>query len=387
MGHYMRSDPINFGRSEGAVHSSGMSLEPLELPMRPLSTLASIVALALLPACTGMDTYKERPGPSASTDTVPEDTDEIVESDPGDDDPTTGGTTPPVTGDGTAPVAIDDAFFANEGELRELEVVGNDNDADGDLDASTVQIVDSPLNGTLTVGANGLLEYEHDSTETETDEFSYTVSDAEGNVSNVATVLLEIMPINDPPEAFDDVAVVDEDAAPRLDLAINDTDIDDGLDLESIEIVDDAAYGYLTVYEDGTVGYNHDGTENFSDTFTYEIYDLAGAVSNTATVTVTINPINDEPDARFDYVSVDEGALGAFDLVLNDSDPDSLLDLTSVAITVQPVYGTLVVNGDGTVDYQHDGSQSMYDYFFYTIDDDVGETSNQAMVSITINPV
>ena len=41
---------------------------------------------------------------------------------------------------------------------------------------------------------------------------------------------------------------------------------------------------------DGTFSYTHDGTENFSDSFTYIVSDANGGVTDTGTVTITINP-------------------------------------------------------------------------------------------------
>jgi len=322
--------------------------------------------------------------PATDTDTVVEadtDTDTDADADTDTDTDTDADV------DAVAPVAIDDAVAGMEGEERSIDVVTNDTDADGDLDVATVSIIDSPGNGTATVNVDGTVDYSHDGTETTSDVFTYTVGDSEGNTSNIATVLLEIMPVNDPPEAVDDDFNVDEDEVAVVDLAANDSDPDDGLDLASISLVDAPSFGSVSVNNDGTVAYNHDGTENFSDDFTYVISDLAGASSNLATVTVTIAAVNDPPDARFDFVALDEGALGIFDLAANDADADGVLDLGSIVVTVPPTFGTLVLNGDGTVDYQHDDSDTTSDAFFYTIDDDLGDTSNAAMVDITVNPI
>ena len=43
----------------------------------------------------------------------------------------------------------------------------------------------------------------------------------------------------------------------------------------------------MTLNENGTFSYTHDGSENFTDSFTYEVSDAAGATSQ-ATVTITI---------------------------------------------------------------------------------------------------
>ena len=46
-----------------------------------------------------------------------------------------------------------------------------------------------------------------------------------------------------------------------------------------------------------------------------------------------------------------------------------------------------MVNADGTVDYTHDGSETVADSFTYTIDDLSGATSNTVTVNLTVTPV
>ena len=73
-------------------------------------------------------------------------------------------------------------------------------------------------------------------------------------------------------------------------------------------------------------------------------------------------------------------------LQLNDSDSDGTLDLTSIIITSNGVNGNAVANGDGTVTYTHTNGGTTTDSFDYTIDDNLGATSNVATVSITVTP-
>ncbi|MCP5058863.1 MAG: tandem-95 repeat protein, partial [bacterium] len=103
-------------------------------------------------------------------------------------------------------------------------------------------------------------------------------------------------------------------------------------------------------------------------------------------VTLTVTPQNDAPTAANDSASVNEGASVVIDLSGNDTDPDNALDLSSIVITSAPANGTLVNNGDGTLTYTHDGSETVGDSFSYTIDDVSGATSNVAAVTLTVNP-
>jgi hypothetical protein len=104
-------------------------------------------------------------------------------------------------------------------------------------------------------------------------------------------------PVNIPPVANNDAFTVDEAMTATPDLAANDTDADDGLDLATIIVVASPANGFVSVNADGTVDYTHDGSETLTDTFTYTIKDNSAAVSNTATVTITVTAAPTPPAA------------------------------------------------------------------------------------------
>ncbi len=94
--------------------------------------------------------------------------------------------------DGT-PVATDDTVSTVKDLTKTINVLANDTDADGTLDVTSVTIVDSPLHGTVTVNAtSGVITYKPTSGYMGSDTFTYTIKDNEGNVSNVATVTLDV---------------------------------------------------------------------------------------------------------------------------------------------------------------------------------------------------
>ena len=285
------------------------------------------------------------------------------------------------------PVANDDNLAAIEGEITNLNLAGNDTDAENGLNLASIVITTDPLYGSYVVNNDGTVDYNHNGSETTFDSFTYTIEDDTGAISSEATVNLTITEVNDDPVAVDDSATVDEDAVVTIDLVVNDYDVDGTLDLSSIVIVSNPSSGTILDNGDGTVEYTHDGSETIFDSFTYTINDDLGAPSNVATVSIDVTPVNDAPVAGNDSFTVAEGSDTALNLVANDSDAEDGLVLTSISILPGPSNGTLVDNGDGTVNYTHDGTETISDSFTYTIEDDIGVPSSPATVTLTITPV
>ncbi len=250
----------------------------------------------------------------------------------------------------------------------------------------------SGLYGNLTINAAGNWTYAADNTQaviqslaasdTLTDTISVTSLDG-----TTHDVIITIGGVNDAPTALNDTpAAVNEGGTAIFDLAANDFDIDGSLDLNSISIVSAPANGSLIINGDGTVSYTHNGSETLSDSFSYTIADINGAISNTAMVNISINALNDNPVANNDVTSLNEGGVVIIDLAANDTDADNVIDLNSIGITAAPVNGAIVVNADGTVTYTHDGSETLSDSFSYTISDIGGAISNMATVTISVIP-
>lgn len=145
-------------------------------------------------------------------------------------------------------------------------------------------------------------------------------------------------------------------------------------------------HGVLVFDSNGTFTYQHDGSESKTDHFTYRANDGVKQ-SNIATVTVTINPVNDLPTAVDDTASVIRGqsittlSSGAASVLANDSDPDD--STLTATVTAQPQHGTLTLNSDGTFLYTHNGDAATGDSFGYKVTDSFG-ASDTATVTLTI---
>ena len=126
------------------------------------------------------------------------------------------------------PVADDDEATVDEDSIdNEIDVLGNDDDIDGDT--LTVTAVSDPAHGAAAVSSDGLsVLYTPDPDYSGPDSFTYTISDGNGGTA-IATVDVIVENVNDDPVAEDDTATVDEDSIDNeIDVLDND---DDGVDL------------------------------------------------------------------------------------------------------------------------------------------------------------
>jgi len=215
-----------------------------------------------------------------------------------------------------APQANDDTYITDEDTPLTVVapgVLANDSDVDGDV-LVVATLIDSPVYGSLTLNSDGSFSYTPDADFNGDDSFSYVASDGFAG-SNIATVTITVSPVNDAPVALDDNYMTDEDTSLTIlvpSILTNDSDVDgDGL---TAVLVSGPLSGSLTLNVDGTFGYTPNSNFNGDDSFSYVAND--GSVdSNPATVTVTVNAVNDAPVASVTTATPDIplGQMALFD--------------------------------------------------------------------------
>lgn len=297
------------------------------------------------------------------------------------------------TGDGggepanQAPDAVDDSAATDEDTPAVIAVGANDTDPDGD----TIEVFElwQPANGSAVLNPDQTVIYTPNPGFSGTDSFLYVIRDGpEGSsyLTDAATITVTVVPVNDPPDAVDDSAVTDEDTALNFNVAGNDTD-PDGDDLV-ISAVTQGPKGSVVINESPSlygkyVIYTPNPDANGSDSFTYTVTDGYGG-TDTATVNMTITPVNDVPKANTDSATTSEDTPVTLDPRANDTDVDG--DSLTITFASNPNRGSTVINADGTVTYTPDPNLNGSDSFLYTISDDMGGTWS-ATVSVTVTPV
>jgi VCBS repeat-containing protein len=280
------------------------------------------------------------------------------------------------------PVAKGDNFYPTEDIPCTVNVLQNDSDVDGD--DLTVISVTQGTHGTVTNNINDV-SYDPDLNYHGDDEFTYTISDGMGG-SDIATVTISVISANDVPMASTDAYSTDEDSTLSVNapgVLSNDSDVDG--DALSALLNTDVTNGTLTLNANGSFSYTPTTDFNGADFFIYHAND-GSADSNTVTVTLSVDPVNDPPVAADDSsgIGTSEDTPVTIDVLANDNDPVEGNTL-SVASVTDPPNGTAVNNGTD-VTYTPDGNYAGSDVFSYTVIDAQGGTDN-ASVTVTVNPV
>ncbi len=177
------------------------------------------------------------------------------------------------------------------------------------------------------------------------------------------------------PVANNDSYSVYKNTATDLNILANDTS---GSAITGITITQQPLHGTLTVNGSTNVTYTPTTGYDGSDTFKYKAVNTTGA-SNEATVSV--NVIAAVPVANNDtYNNVYNYTDTNLNILSNDT---SVLAITGITITQQPVHGTVTVNGTTNVTYKSVAGYTGSDTFKYKSSNVTGE-SNEAIVSINV---
>jgi len=121
------------------------------------------------------------------------------------------------------------------------------------------------------------------------DSFGYTVTNSAGQSAH-ATVNINVLPVNDAPEALSSTITIDEDTSGGG--TLNATDVEN--DPLTFSIKEPPNHGQATVNATGHFTYTPDHDYNGTDSFIYTVNDGNGG-SDSSTVGIHINPVYDPP--------------------------------------------------------------------------------------------
>ncbi|MCU0876165.1 MAG: Ig-like domain-containing protein [Pirellulaceae bacterium] len=294
-----------------------------------------------------------------------------------------------------APVAADGTYNAVEnltltvnqanGLLRSTNPLVTDVDtARANL---TVQVVTPPAVGSLTLNPNGSFSYTPPAEFNGPVTFTYRAFDG-SLFSNTATITIDVAEVNDPPVAQPKSFNTNEDTA----IIITDAQLLAGATDPEGNALSVSFVGNLV--GSGSLVDNGDGTYTYTPAPGFPAPSLSGQVtfqyrltdgpnqSNTATATITVTEVNDDPiaddDRLFRAIKDINNQLVTLDLLDNDSSgqdvgvPGEVLSIQSVSAT-SAQGGTVTLVGQ-QVRYSPPAGYTGPDSFTYTLSDGRGGT-------------
>jgi hypothetical protein len=264
-----------------------------------------------------------------------------------------------------APVANNQTVITDEDTALAITLTATDIDSS----SLTYSIASQPGHGTLSGTAHNVT-YVPNLNYNGLDSFTFKANDGQVD-SNVATVSITVKPVNDAPLANNQTVMTDEDTALTITLTASDVD-EDAL-----------TYGVVTQPSHGSLSgaaphltYMPVLNYNGPDSFTFRTND-SSLNSNTATVYINVNPVNDPPVIQ--SVTVNPNQLWPpnkkpvdVKITVNANDADGASDILKTTYSVIDEYGiynvaetNLPLNGKISLIADRDGNDK--DGRIYTI--------------------
>jgi len=224
-----------------------------------------------------------------------------------------------------APTADDSNVTTQEDKEVSINLKGKDKDGD----MLSYRVVKGPSHGSLS-GTAPKLRYTPKENFNGSDSFTFKTNDKKLD-SAAATISITVTVANDRPIAYSDSETTQEDESVSITLAGSD---DDG-DLLTYSVVTGPSHGSLKGKAPRLI-YSPNANFNGSDSFTFKVRDKR-ADSETATVSITVNAVNDAPTANNSSVITEEDKPVSISLTGNDPDGD----LLTYIVVKGPAHGSL----------------------------------------------
>ena len=274
------------------------------------------------------------------------------------------------------PLTTNDNAVTSTGFAVDIEVLANDTDPDGPINKGGIIVTDPPLGNVTINNSTGIVNFSPKPGFSGTDSFFYTVTDADGLVSDKARIDVQVKPSGLPDNATTIL---------NTPVTINVLNNDPSKTGISVAVKSNPLKGSVIVNSDNTIRYTPSSGSIGSDTFTYFIKSTDGLESSAITVTIAINT---PPIAVNDIETTPMEEPITIDLAANDTDADGIINRASITKRSEPVNGTASQpDNQGNITYTPKVGFIGTDAFTYSIKDDKGSESNVATVTITVTSI
>ncbi|MGI0487175.1 cadherin-like domain-containing protein [Pantanalinema rosaneae CENA516] len=291
-------------------------------------------------------------------------------------------------------------------------------------------IVTAPQNGSLfrnnTVTTsftqadldNGRVSYDHNGTNTNSDSFTFTISDGVNTVTPASTFNITVTRANFPPVLTSNTGltlaegatttigagqlqVTDPDTAtPQLVYTLGSLPVNGQVKRLGTALTAGQTFSQDDI-DQGRIEYQQNGSETLTDLFTFTVSDGVGGSIASQTFSINITPVNDAPILLSSTgLTVSEGSVADItNALLLSSDPDNLASQITYTIATPPSNGTLLLSGTatssftqadvngGNLRYLQNGSEATADSFTFNVSDGTTSAIGTGTFNIAVIPV
>lgn len=247
----------------------------------------------------------------------------------------------------------------------------------------TYSIVDNPTNGSVSING-ATATYIPSLNWNGTDTFTYKSNDGTFD-SNVGTVTTTIQAVDEDPNTIDIFVATDEDAPIDITLSAEEYDGDS----YSFSVVSSTTNGTLSLNGDVatyTPNLNWYGT----DIFTFQALDDR-SITNIATATITVNPVNDAPNIEPITVEIDEdnGGNGTWSGIYNFGDVEG--DVITYSIDSSTAHPEILASFRFFLSHTWwldiDPSEDYFGTHEYTYTASDGMDTSTSTITLTVNNI
>jgi hypothetical protein len=263
---------------------------------------------------------------------------------------------------------------------------------------------------------NGRVLYDHDGSTTNSDRFSFTVSDGVTTLPE-STFDITVNVVSFPPVLttntglnLDEAAtatigqaqlqVTDPDTpSPSILYTLGATPVNGQILRLGTGLTAGQTFSQSDI-DENRIAYQHNGSETIGDRFTFSVSDGSGNSISTQTFTIGVRPVNDAPSILSNTgLTLSEGSAADLSAAfLRATDVDNLDSQITYTLVTPPASGTLLVAGNptttftqsdinnGQVRYQNNGSESTSDSFTFNLSDG-GTPVGPRTFNISVLPV
>jgi VCBS repeat-containing protein len=266
---------------------------------------------------------------------------------------------------------------------------------------------------------NGRVFYDHDGSDSNSDSFTFTISDAIDNIGpftfNIAVTSSNFVPIIATNTGISAAEGATTTLSPSV-LQVSDTDnappelvytlisapTVGTLNRFGTPLTVNQTFTQADIDTASRITYVHNGNETPPrDSFVFSVFDLAGSGLANQTFSITVTPVDDLPQVAVNNIlTLNEGETrNLATSLLSATDPDSLASSLVYTIVNQPTNGTLIRSGvtgittftqadlnSNLIQYRQDGSESTSDSFAFQVSSGGQSTDNQTF-NIDVIPV